>query len=174
MLPLLLLLLLLLLLPPKVQEAFPSHLYRLKICHEQKINFEKRVPLTCIERRLEPLFERDNSGGRRLVAPRPANKLFSSDGDLAQINAWNDDTVKTPNLFNMFLVGRDTCVNKLCKIDRNTYTVRADRCFCLVVVLNSRKLVLLILRGFSAQFSLCNFVSMVFQPQNAFNQLGLL
>lgn len=66
---------------------------------------------TCIERRLEPLLERDNRGGRRLVAPRPANKLFNNDGDLAHINAWNDDTVKTPNLFNMFFVGRDTCVS---------------------------------------------------------------
>lgn len=45
------------------------------------------------------------------MAPLPANKLFNNDGDLAQINAWNDDTVKTPNLFNMFLVGRDTCVS---------------------------------------------------------------
>ncbi len=44
---------------------------------------------TCIERRLDPLFEfeRDSNGGRRFVAPRPASKLFSSDGERAQINA---------------------------------------------------------------------------------------
>lgn len=63
---------------------------------------------TCIERRLDPLFERDKSGGRRLVAPRPANKLFSRDGERAQMNAWNDETVNTPNLFKVFLVGRET------------------------------------------------------------------
>lgn len=64
--------------------------------------------LTCIERRLEPLFERDSSGGRRFVAPRPANKLFSNDGERAQMNAWNDETVNTPSLFKIFFVGRDT------------------------------------------------------------------
>lgn len=64
-----------------------------------------------MERRLEPLFERDSIGGRRLVAPRPANKLFSKDGERAHIKAWNDETVKTPNLFKVFLVGRDTCVS---------------------------------------------------------------
>lgn len=64
--------------------------------------------------RLDPLFDRDNNGGRLFVAPRPANKLFNNDGDRAQINAWNDDTVKTPNLFSMFLVGRDTCVSNDC------------------------------------------------------------
>lgn len=63
-----------------------------------------------MERRLEPLFDRDSNGGRLFVAPRPANKLFNSDGDRAQIKAWKDDTVKTPNLFNVFLVGRETCV----------------------------------------------------------------
>lgn len=63
---------------------------------------------TCIERRLDPLFDRDSSGGRRFVAPRPASKLFNNDGERAQINAWNDDTVNTPNLFNVFLVGLDT------------------------------------------------------------------
>lgn len=42
---------------------------------------------TCMERRLEPLFDRDRSGGRRLVAPRPANKLFNKDGERAQMNA---------------------------------------------------------------------------------------
>lgn len=45
------------------------------------------------------------------MAPRPANRLFSSDGDRAQINAWNDETVNTPNLFNVFFVGRDTWVS---------------------------------------------------------------
>lgn len=65
-----------------------------------------------MERRLEPLFDLDNSGGRRLVAPLPANKLLSNDGERAQINAWNDETVKTPNLFSVFLVGRETCVSR--------------------------------------------------------------
>lgn len=64
--------------------------------------------LTCIERRLEPLLERDNRGGRRFVAPRPASKLFSNEGERAHMKAWNDDTVKTPNLFKVFLVGRET------------------------------------------------------------------
>jgi hypothetical protein len=63
---------------------------------------------TCIERRLEPLLERDKSGGRLFVAPRPANKLFSKDGERAHMKAWNDETVNTPNLFKVFLVGRDT------------------------------------------------------------------
>lgn len=61
-----------------------------------------------MERRLEPLFERDNRGGLLFVAPRPANKLFNNDGERAHIKAWNDDTVKTPNLFKVFLVGRET------------------------------------------------------------------
>lgn len=64
--------------------------------------------LTCIERRLEPLLERDKSGGRRFVAPRPASKLFNKEGERAQMKAWNEDTVKTPNLFRVFLVGRET------------------------------------------------------------------
>lgn len=72
---------------------------------------KKKERLTCIERLLEPLFDRESNGGRRLVAPRPANKLLSSDGDRAQMNAWNDDTVNTPNLFNVFFVGLDTCVS---------------------------------------------------------------
>jgi len=63
---------------------------------------------TCIERRLDPLFERDNNGGRLFVAPRPASKLFNNDGERAQMNAWNDETVKTPSLFNVFFVGRET------------------------------------------------------------------
>lgn len=64
-----------------------------------------------MERRLEPLFERDKSGGRRFVAPRPASKLLSSDGDRAQMNAWNEDTVNTPSLFSVPLVGLDTWVS---------------------------------------------------------------
>lgn len=74
--------------------------------HDQDKTSE--LMLTCIERRLEPLFERDSSGGRRFVAPRPANKLFSNDGERAQMNAWNDETVNTPSLFKIFFVGRDT------------------------------------------------------------------
>lgn len=78
-----------------------------------------------MERRLEPLLERDSIGGRRLVAPRPANRLLSSDGDRAQMKAWNDETVKTPNLFKVFFVGRDTCVSSDCsrkkqKVTHNT------------------------------------------------------
>lgn len=49
-----------------------------------------------------------------MVAPRPDNKLLSSDGDLAQIKAWNEETVKTPNLLSVFLVGRDTWVSSVC------------------------------------------------------------
>lgn len=74
--------------------------------HAYQFSMEKLQ--TCMERRLDPLFERDNSGGRRFVAPRPANKLFNNDGERAQMNAWNDETVKTPSLFNVFFVGRDT------------------------------------------------------------------
>lgn len=70
--------------------------------------------ITCMERRLDPLFERDSSGVRRLVAPRPANRLFSSDGDRAQMNAWNEDTVNTPKLFKEIFVVRDIRVNKIC------------------------------------------------------------
>lgn len=66
------------------------------------------LELTCIERRLEPLLDRDKSGGRRFVAPRPANRLFNKDGERAQMNAWNDDTVNTPSLLRVFLVGRET------------------------------------------------------------------
>lgn len=28
------------------------------------------------------------------------------------MNAWNEETVKTPNLFSVFLVGRDTWVRR--------------------------------------------------------------
>lgn len=68
------------------------------------------------ERRLEPLLERESIGGRRLVAPRPASRLLSNDGDRAHMNAWKDETVNTPSLFNVPLVARDTCVSKLCKV----------------------------------------------------------
>lgn len=40
-----------------------------------------------MERRLDPLFDLDSNGGRRFVAPRPASKLFSNDGERAQMNA---------------------------------------------------------------------------------------
>lgn len=68
-----------------------------------------------MERRLEPELERERFGARRLVAPRPARRLLSRDGERAQINAWNDDTVKTPNLLSVLFVPRDTCVNSDCK-----------------------------------------------------------
>lgn len=66
--------------------------------------------LTCIDRLLEPELERERLGARRLVAPRPASKLFSRDGERAQMNAWNEDTVNTPSLFSVLFVPRDTCV----------------------------------------------------------------
>lgn len=101
--------------------TYTSNFYLTVACRNRKFVFNRRksvsirvFTITCIERRLEPLFERDSSGGRRLVAPRPANRLFSNDGDRAQINAWNEDTVNTPNLFNVFLVGRDTWANNDC------------------------------------------------------------
>lgn len=62
---------------------------------------------------LDPLLDLDNNGGLLLVAPRPANRLFNKEGLRAHMKAWNDDTVKTPNLFNVCFVARDTCVNKL-------------------------------------------------------------
>jgi len=61
-----------------------------------------------MERRLEPLLDRDSIGGRRLVAPRPASRLLSSEGERAQMKAWNEETVNTPSLFRVFFVGRDT------------------------------------------------------------------
>lgn len=76
----------------------------------------------CNDLRLDPELERDNIGGRLLVAPRPANKLFNKEGERAQIKAWNDDTVNTPNLFRVLFVVRETWVNKLCKkIINNNY-----------------------------------------------------
>jgi len=51
-----------------------------------------------MERRLEPLLDRDSIGGRRLVAPRPASRLLSSEGERAQMKAWNEETVNTPSL----------------------------------------------------------------------------
>lgn len=50
-------------------------------------SFKKNKILTCIERRLDPLFERDNRGGLLFVAPLPASKLFNNDGDRAHIKA---------------------------------------------------------------------------------------
>jgi hypothetical protein len=67
------------------------------------------------DRLLEPLLERESNGGRRLVAPRPASKLLRSDGLRAQMNAWNEETVKTPNLFRVCFVARETWVSKLCE-----------------------------------------------------------
>lgn len=65
-----------------------------------------------MERLLEPELDRDKLGARRLVAPRPASRLLSRDGDLAHMNAWNEDTVNTPSLFSVLLVPRDTCVRR--------------------------------------------------------------
>jgi hypothetical protein len=73
------------------------------------------LDVICSERRLEPEFERESIGGLRLVAPRPASRLFSSEGLRAQMKAWNEDTVNTPNLFNVFFVARDTWVKRLWK-----------------------------------------------------------
>lgn len=87
--------------------------------------------LTCRDRRLEPLLDLESIGGRRLVAPRPASKLFSSDGLRAQMNAWNDETVKTPNLFSVFFVALETCVNSDWNKERNVLLVivlRKIRC----------------------------------------------
>lgn len=70
---------------------------------------------TCSERREEPEFDLDSTGGRLLVAPRPARRLLSSDGDRAQMKAWKEDTVNTPSLLRVVLVPRDTCVSRLCK-----------------------------------------------------------
>ena len=48
----------------------------------------------------------DKCGARLFVAPLPARRLFSSDGLLAHMNAWNDETVKTPKRFKIpFVVG---------------------------------------------------------------------
>ena len=48
----------------------------------------------------------DKCGALRLVAPRPARRLFNKDGLLAQMNAWNEETVKTPNRFKIpFVIG---------------------------------------------------------------------
>lgn len=77
--------------------------------------FSSSLDETWSDRLLDPLFDRDKSGGLRFVAPRPASKLFNNEGLRAQMNAWNDDTVKTPNLFNVCLVVRETWVKRLCK-----------------------------------------------------------
>ena len=48
----------------------------------------------------------DKCGALLLVAPLPARRLFNRDGLLAQMNAWNDETVKTPSLFKIpFVIG---------------------------------------------------------------------
>ena len=60
------------------------------------------------ERLLEPELERESMGGLRLVAPRPASKLFNNEGLRAHMKAWNEDTVNTPNLFSVFFVARET------------------------------------------------------------------
>ena len=48
------------------------------------------------------------------MAPRPASKLLSREGLLAQMKAWNEETVNTPSLFKVFFVALDTCVSKDC------------------------------------------------------------
>lgn len=92
-------------------------------CERVLINISVIEP-TCIERRLEPEFERDRLGARRLVAPRPASRLFSRDGERAHMNAWNEDTVNTPSLFSVLFVPRDTCVSSDC--DKACF--RGDNC----------------------------------------------
>jgi len=49
-----------------------------------------------------------------LVAPRPASRLLSSEGERAQMKAWKEETVNTPSLFSVFFVGRETCVSSDC------------------------------------------------------------
>jgi hypothetical protein len=66
----------------------------------------------CSDLLLDPLLDLDSSGGRLLVAPRPASKLFRREGLLAQMKAWNEETVNTPSLFKVFFVALDTCVSK--------------------------------------------------------------
>lgn len=63
---------------------------------------------TCKDRLLDPLLDLDNIGGLRLVAPLPASKLLSKDGLRAQMKAWKEETVKTPNLLRVFFVALDT------------------------------------------------------------------
>ena len=62
----------------------------------------------------------DNMGGLLFVAPLPANKLFSNDGLLAHIKAWNEDTVNTPNLLRVFFVALETWVKRLYKKQNKT------------------------------------------------------
>lgn len=69
----------------------------------------------CMDRLLEPLFDRESSGGLLFVAPRPASKLFNKEGLRAQIKAWKEDTVKTPSLFRVCFVARETWVSRLWK-----------------------------------------------------------
>lgn len=61
----------------------------------------------------ELLFERDKTGAFLFVAPRPAKRLLSNDGERAHINACNEDTVNTPNLFNVIFVALDTRVKRI-------------------------------------------------------------
>lgn len=61
----------------------------------------------------ELLFERDKTGAFLFVAPRPAKRLLSNDGDRAHMNACNEDTVNTPNLFNVIFVALDTRVKRI-------------------------------------------------------------
>lgn len=75
---------------------------------------------------LEPLFDLDSIGGLLFVAPLPASRLFSNDGLLAHINAWNDDTVKTPSLFKVFLVVLDTCVSRDCNEEYTVLLINAE------------------------------------------------
>ena len=53
--------------------------------------------------------------GLRFVAPLPASRFVSNEGDRAQMKAWNEDTVNTPSLFRVLFVPFDTCVSKLWK-----------------------------------------------------------
>ncbi|CAH1980028.1 unnamed protein product [Acanthoscelides obtectus] len=61
--------------------------------------FLKVLGCTCSDLLLDPLFDLDNIGGLLFVAPRPASRLLSKEGLLAQMKAWKEDTVNTPNLF---------------------------------------------------------------------------
>lgn len=75
-----------------------------------------------MDRRLDPELERERLGARRLVAPRPASRLLSSEGERAHINAWKEDTVNTPSLFNVLFVPLETCVRRDCNKHFYSYT----------------------------------------------------
>ena len=53
----------------------------------------------------------DKWGALRFVAPLPARRLFNKDGLLAQMKAWNEETVNTPNRFKIPFVMGVTCVS---------------------------------------------------------------